>query len=99
MSKFGELVNKDIPVLLFFFNEWSEDSNEMVAIVRSVAANYGGFVNVVKIDVDKNQELSEALRIKHLPTMMIYFRGEQMWRVSGAISESTIDKAIERLLE
>lgn len=84
MSKFGELINTDVPVLLNFFTEWNEDSVDMHEILRDVAAALGDNAKVIKINVDKNQELSDALRIKGLPTLIIYKNGEMKWRQSGA---------------
>ena len=45
---------------------------------------------VIKIDVDKNQALSEALRIKTLPTLIIYKSGDMKWRQSGELDANTI---------
>jgi thioredoxin 1 len=45
---------------------------------------------VIKIDVDKNQELADALRIKGLPTLMIYKEGQMIWRQSGELDANTI---------
>jgi thioredoxin 1 len=44
----------------------------MHPVIRDVAAALGDKAKVIKIDVDKNQELADALRIKGLPTLMIY---------------------------
>jgi len=40
--------------------------------------------------VDKNQVLSEALRVKTLPTLMIYKQGEMLWRQSGEQDANTL---------
>jgi thioredoxin 1 len=49
----------------------------MHPVIRDVAA-LGDKAKVIKIDVDKNQELADALRIK-LPTLMIYKQGQMIW--------------------
>jgi len=64
MSKFGELIDVNIPVLLDFFTEWNEQSAGMHAVLRDVAAALGDKAKVIKIDVDKNQDLAEALDSK-----------------------------------
>jgi len=71
MSKFGELIDVEIPVLLEFFTQWDETSNEMHPVIKDVAAAIGDKAKVIKIDVDKNNDLAEALRIKGLPTMLL----------------------------
>lgn len=83
MSKFGELIDLNVPVLINFYADWSDASQNMHEILRDVSANLGDRGKVVKIDVDKNKELSQALRIKTLPTLMIYKKGEMVWRQSG----------------
>jgi thioredoxin 1 len=54
MSKFGELIDVNIPVLLDFFTDWNEQSETMHAVLRDVAAALGDKAKVIKIDVDKN---------------------------------------------
>jgi len=90
MSKFGELIDVNIPVLLDFFTDWIEQSTEMHAVLRDVAAALGDKAKVIKIDVDKNKDLAEALRIKGLPTLIIYKDGEMKWRQSGEQDANTL---------
>jgi len=53
---------------------------------------------VIKIDVDKNQELAEALRIKGLPTLMIYKEGQMVWRQSGELDANTLIGIVQEQL-
>ncbi len=90
MSKFGDLIDISIPVLLDFYTDWSDAAKSMHAVLRDVAAAMGDKAKVIKIDVDKNQELAEALRVKGLPTLMIYKNGEMVWRQSGEQDANTL---------
>ena len=90
MSKFGELIDTRIPVLLDFFSNEDESCKEMNPVLREVAATLGDKARVIKIDVDKNKELAEALRVKDLPTLMIYKNGEMKWRQSGEQDADTL---------
>lgn len=90
MSKFGELIDVDIPVLLDFYTEWNEQSTAMHPVLRDVAAALGDKAKVIKIDVDKNKDLAEALRVKGLPTLIIYKGGEMRWRFSGEQDANTL---------
>ena len=90
MSKFGDLIDLDVPVLFNFYAEWNDASLSMTPVLKDVAAALGDKGKVIKIDVDKNQELSQALRIKGLPTLIIYKKGEMMWRQSGELDANTL---------
>ena len=95
MSKFGDLISGTVPVLIDFYTEWSEPSVAMHPVVRDVAAALGDSAKVIKIDVDKNQELANALRIKSLPTLMVYKNGAMVWRQSGEVDANTIINLVQ----
>ena len=90
MSKFGELINLEVPILLDFYGDWDDSSKAMHPVLRDVAAAIGDKGKVIKINVDQNNELSEALRVKGLPTLMIYKSGEMVWRQSGKQDANTL---------
>ena len=90
MSKFGDLIDVEVPVLFEFFTEWSNESESMHDVLRDVAAAMGDKARVIQLDVEKNKDLAEALRIKGLPTLIIYKLGEMKWRQSGELDANTI---------
>jgi thioredoxin 1 len=95
MSKFGELISTQVPVLIDFYTDWNESSLLMHPVIRDVAAALGDKAKVIKIDVDKNQELAEALRIKGLPTLMIYKGGQMIWRQAGELDANSIINIVQ----
>lgn len=90
MSKFGELIDDKLPLLLVFYNENEEVSTGMHPILKDVAAAIGDKGKVIKIDTEKNTKLSDALRVRVLPTLMIYKSGEMVWRQSGEQDANTL---------
>ena len=98
MSKFGELIDGNVPVLLDFYTDWNESSSSMHPVLRDVAAAVGDKGKVIKINVDKNNELAQALRIKGLPTLMIYKAGEMVWRQSGEQDANTLINLIKEFI-
>ena len=98
MSKFGELIDVEIPVLLDFYAELNEESSAMHSVLRDVAAGLGDKVKVIKIDVNKNKELAEALRVKGLPTLIIYKNGEMKWRHSGMQDANTLIEIVQEYI-
>ena len=98
MSKFGELIDIDIPVLLDFFSEGNEESNAMNAVLHEVAGTLGDKIKVIKIDVEKNKDLAEALEVKAVPTLVIYKAGDMQWRHSGGQDASALISVLEKYL-
>jgi len=90
MPKFGDLINLDVPILLDFYGDLDKSSKTMHPVLRDVAAAIGDKGKVIKININLNNELSEALRIKTLPTLMIYKGGEMVWRQSGEQDANTL---------
>lgn len=99
MAKFGELIGSDIPVLIDFYAEWEEEeSNDLNNILRDVAAALGDKAKVIKIDIEKNETLANALRIKGNPTFIIYKDGEMKWRQSGDQDANTLIGLVQQYL-
>jgi len=90
MSKFGELLDEQIPLLLVFYKQFDDLSVQMHPILKDVAAALVDRAKVIKIEIDKNQKLATALRVKVLPTLMIYKRNEMVWRQSGDQDANTL---------
>ena len=90
MSKFGELIDDKLPLLLVFYNAEDQVSSSMHPVLKDVAAAMGDKGKVIKIDSEKNLKLSDALRVKVLPTLMIYKLGEMVWRQSGEQDANTL---------
>lgn len=97
MTKFGELISIDQPVLIDFFFDWEEvDDNSDT--LRDVAAALGDKAKVIKIDIKKNEPLAEALRVKGNPTFMIYKNGEMKWRQTGEQDANTLIGLVQKYL-
>ncbi len=90
MAKFGNLIDIQSPVLLNFFTDWNESSKLMHAVLKDVAAGIGDKGKVIKINVDKNEDLASALKVNGLPTFMIYKNGEMVWREKGEQDANTL---------
>ena len=56
MSKFGDIIDAKIPILLNFYSDLDESSAEMHAVLRDVAAAMGDHGKVIKIDVEKKPQ-------------------------------------------
>ena len=89
MAKFGDILDDKKPILLAFYSH-QEAFTEIHPILKDVSAAIGDKGKVIKIDVKKNEKLSESLRVKVLPTFMIYKFRTMIWRQSGSQDANTL---------
>ncbi|MCF2594129.1 thioredoxin [Bacteroides caecigallinarum] len=96
METFYELISSsDVPVIVDFFAEWCGPCKTMSPILKQVKDMQGDKVRIVKVDVDKNNALAMQYSIQSVPTLMIFKNGKQLWRQSGVINASELNKIVE----
>ena len=90
MSSFSELITTNTPVLVDFFAEWCGPCKTMSPILKEVKDALGTKVSIIKINVDKNQALAAKLQVRGVPTLILYKKGQQVWRQSGVIQKNDL---------
>ena len=83
IETFGSIINGETPVLVDFFAEWCGPCKMMPPILTQVHEKLGDKVRIIKIDVDKNQQLATELNVSSVPTLAIFHKGEIKWRQAG----------------
>lgn len=78
-----QLTTGNTPVLVDFFATWCEPCSYLDEILAELEKKMGDTIRIVKIDVDQQPDLSRALRVMSVPTLMIYKNGEFKWRMAG----------------
>lgn len=97
MNNFSQLINSDNPVLVDFFATWCGPCQMMAPILKEVKDSLGNTIKIIKIDVDKNQQLmaQPQFQIKGVPTLMLFQKGKLLWRQSGVVPKEDIIKTIK----
>ena len=90
MSTFNDLINSQKPILVDFFATWCGPCQMLAPVLVQVKKNLGDNLSIIKIDVDKNQDLSAKYQVRGVPTMILFQNGKQLWRQSGVLSKEEI---------
>ena len=93
-NTFDNIINSEKPVLIDFFGTWCGPCQTLAPILKQVKDSIGDRISIIKIDVDKNQELATKYQVRGVPTMILYQNGNQLWRQSGVLSKDEIIKII-----
>lgn len=93
-SNFHSLINTDKPVLIDFFATWCGPCKMLSPILKEVKDTLGDKISILKVDVDKNQQLATKYQVKGVPTMILFQNGIQLWRQSGVLDKNEIIKNI-----
>ncbi len=94
MSNFNDIINSEKPVLVDFFATWCGPCQMLLPVLNQVKDSLQDRITIIKIDVDKNQELAQKYQVRGVPTMMLFQEGKQLWRQSGVLNKEEIIKII-----
>lgn len=96
MEKFEDIIKSDKPVLIDFFATWCGPCKMMHPVLENLAASVGEKARIIKIDIDKNQQLASIYNVRSVPTLMVFKNGELQWRQSGVQSEEALRQVLEQ---
>jgi thioredoxin 1 len=94
MSNFDTIIKSEKPVLIDFFATWCGPCQALAPILKQVKDSLGDRITILKIDVDKNQQMAAQYQVRGVPTMILFQAGRQLWRQSGVVSKEEIIKTI-----
>ncbi len=95
-APFAVLVNGDVPVLVDFFATWCGPCKALAPVLIKVKSEVKDSARLVKVDVDVNPKAAIQYSVRGVPTLLLFHKGEIVWRKSGVQSASRIIKEIRK---
>lgn len=80
MGKFQEIIQSETPTLVDFFATWCGPCQTMMPVLDQLKDKMGDKIRIIKIDVDKNQDVAAKFKVRGVPTFVLFQRGEKIGR-------------------
>jgi thioredoxin 1 len=96
LQAYNQLLNTQELVLVDFYAEWCQPCKKMKPYLEEIAKERATSVEVVRIDVDKNPLIANALKVEELPTLVLYKNNTVQWRNIGFIDKEGVEKQLEK---
>ena len=104
MALIGEVTDKDFeervlkaggPVLVDFWAEWCVPCHMVSPVVEEIGRDKGETLQVAKLNIDDNPEVTRRFGVMSIPTLMLFKGGEEIARVVGARGKDALLKEID----
>lgn len=96
---FSEIIRNDKPVLVDFFATWCMPCKMMEPILEEVKHKIGDRVLFHQVDVDRQPLVASVYQISGVPTLMVFRKGEVLWRHSGVLPPDQLLQVLQHILE
>lgn len=97
-GNFNSIIQSQVPVLVDFHAEWCGPCKVQSPILVELAREMEGKIKVIKIDVDKNQEIASRFQIRGVPTLALFKNGQVLWRQSGLVQKNQLKSILQSYL-
>ena len=99
METFYDVVAGNQLVLVDFFATWCQPCKMMHPILKQVKDVLGDRIRIIKIYVDTHSALANKYQIQSVPTLMLFRKGEVLWRASGVMQKAELLGTIDPFLK
>jgi thioredoxin len=86
------------PLVIDFWAEWCGPCRMIAPLIDELHKEYDGKVNIGKVNVDENDEISAEYGIRNIPTLLFFKDGELVDKHVGAATKAVLEEKIKSLL-
>jgi thioredoxin len=86
----ADVLKNDKPVLVDYWAEWCGPCRQVAPVLEAIAAEHGDKIDIVKLNVDENPEVTRRYGILNIPTLGVFQNGQVVKELVGARSKSAL---------
>ena len=84
-----QVIKNAKPVLVDFYAEWCGPCRAQTPILENLAGEYADRIDIVKVNVDQDADLSSRYNVRSIPTLILFKGGEA---VNVQVGMSTVNQ-------
>ena len=89
------VLGSQTPVLVDFWAEWCVPCHMVSPVVEEIRRDKGDTLEVAKLNIDDNPEVTRKYGVMSIPTLMLFKEGQEIARVVGARGKDALLREID----
>jgi thioredoxin 1 len=89
-----EVLQSEKPVLVDFWAEWCGPCHAVAPILDKIVEERSGDIQLVKVNIDEEQELARRYGVMSIPTMILFRAGEPAAVAIGAQPKTALERQL-----
>ncbi len=98
-KNFNSVINSNKPVLVKFWASWCRPCQILEPRFEDVAKEYRGKIVFAKVNADANVNIANRYYIRQLPTIVLFYKGQEIDRLTGLPDRVYLREWADKILE